>query len=231
MIQRTYESASSSSLLDQVIVATDDIRIFQEVESWGGRVYMTREDHQTGTDRIIEVIGKLGDEINPNADIVINIQGDEPGIETELIEGVIQLKIQRRDWVITTSATPFGLEEAKDPNRIKVLFNSEGRALYFSRAVIPHPFKTQSTFLQDPAKSNTVYYRHTGIYCFNVDFLLKYGSLPDSSWESLESLEQLRVLQAGYDIGIFVAKRATLSIDHPDDLTAVERDLKDRGLF
>lgn len=231
MIRRTYESASLSQILDKVVVATDDERIFQEVTSWGGNVVMTRDDHPTGTDRIIEVVESLGTEIQAETDIVINIQGDEPGIEVELIEGVVELKKKRRDWVITTAATEFSLEDAKDPNRIKVLFNAEGRALYFSRAVIPHPFKQESPFLTDPNKSKQVYYRHTGIYCFNVDFLLKYSSLPESSWESLESLEQLRVMQAGYDIGIYLADRTTLSIDHPDDIAAVEADLKARGLF
>ncbi|MCC5813575.1 MAG: 3-deoxy-manno-octulosonate cytidylyltransferase [Leptospira sp.] len=231
MIRWTYESSSRCKDLHDVIVATDDDRIFQEVQSWGGRVVMTKSDHPTGTDRIIEVVKSMGSEINPDKDIVINIQGDEPGIEAELIEGVVNLKKKRRDWVITTAATATTLVEAQDPNRIKVLFNAEGRAMYFSRAVIPHPFKKDSHFLQNESFDEPVYYRHSGIYCFNVDFLLKYGDLPASKWESLESLEQLRVMEAGFDIGVFIAKRATLSIDHPDDVVAVEKDLKERGLM
>ncbi|WCL49601.1 3-deoxy-manno-octulosonate cytidylyltransferase [Leptospira sp. GIMC2001] len=232
MIRWTYESTALCKNLSNIIVATDDQRIYDEVTSFGGQVMMTSSNHPTGTDRIIEVVQNLGDKVNPASDVVINIQGDEPGIETELIEGVIEQKLKNRNWVITTAAVPMSQTEATDPNRVKVIFDQNGRAMYFSRAMIPHPFKSDSPFYQKEIsenKSDNVYYRHLGMYCYNIDFLLQYGSLPLSSWESLESLEQLRVMQTGYEIGIFVADKATLSIDRPEDVSFVEAEFVKRG--
>lgn len=221
MIHWTYQSSKSCNLLDQVIVATDDERIKLEVESFGGEVILTRTDHATGTDRLIEVATKLKDGINPSKDIIVNIQGDEPGIESTLIEGVAHLKIAKPHWAMTTAAVPMNEEEAKDSNRVKVVFTHEGKALYFSRAMIPFPLKANVEGHQ--------YFRHLGIYCYNIDFLLNYDRLPESRLEKMESLEQLRALEAGHDIGIFLADKATLSIDHPDDVIIVEEDFRSKG--
>lgn len=235
MIQWTYESSSRCKSLHQVIVATDDDRIMKEVQSFGGKAILTSTDHLTGTDRLIEVVEHLrkhDGSIQLERDIVVNIQGDEPGIESELIHGVVALKIQHPDWVITTAAVPMNSKEAKDPNRVKVIFTRSGRALYFSRSIIPCPFKEDSKFLREPNSKSTkesLYYRHLGIYCYNMDFLLDYNQLPESSWESVESLEQLRVIQNGFDIGVYVAEEASLSIDHPEDVRIVEDDFRRRG--
>jgi 3-deoxy-manno-octulosonate cytidylyltransferase (CMP-KDO synthetase) len=221
MVHWTYQSSKSCNLLDQVIVATDDERIQQEVESFGGEVILTRTDHATGTDRLIEVANKLKENINSKQDIIVNIQGDEPGIESILIEGVVNLKLSKPQWAMTTAAVPMLIEDAKDPNRVKVVFTHEGKALYFSRSMIPFPLNANADGYQ--------YFRHLGIYCYNFDFLLNYNQLPKSSLEQIESLEQLRAMEAGYDIGIFLTDKATLSIDQPDDVALVEKDFRTKG--
>lgn len=250
MIQWTYESASQANCLTDVIVATDDDRIHQTVLDFGGKSILTRSDHPTGTDRLIEVAQKLldtssGFPLDPTRDIVVNIQGDEPGIEPELIAGVVDLKILHPEWVVTTACVPMSYEDALDPNRVKVVFNAHGQALYFSRSLIPSAFKTEA--LQSLSNNNnsmigsignrshggknatSLYHRHLGIYCYNIDFLLSYNSLPSSDWEALESLEQLRVLQNGYEIGIFVTQKASLAIDRPEDVEAVVTEFRAMG--
>jgi 3-deoxy-manno-octulosonate cytidylyltransferase (CMP-KDO synthetase) len=231
MIQWTYESASQADCLTEIIVATDDDRIYQEVIRFGGRAVLTRQDHPTGTDRLIEVTEKLLDldvNLEVHRDIVVNIQGDEPGIEASLIQGVVDLKIRHPEWVVTTACVPMNWTDAQDPNRVKVVFNSQNKALYFSRALIPSDFKKDA--LVDLTQGGGIlYYRHLGIYCYNMDFLLSYNSLPSSNWEALESLEQLRVLQNGYDMGIFQAKKASLAIDRPEDVSIVEDEFRTQG--
>ncbi len=226
MIRWVFASASQAKSLDEIFVATEDERIVREVESWGGNAILTSSDHPTGTDRILEVIQKLGSKIHLEKDIIINIQGDEPGIEADLIDGVVHLKRQRPEWVVTTAATPMSLEEAKDPSRVKVVFNQNFQALYFSRSQIPYPGNQHS--IPEPSRA---YFRHLGIYCFNADFLIQYRDLPPSSWEAMESLEQLRILQAGYSIGIHIIERASLSVDYPEDIAKVETDFRSRGLM
>jgi len=214
MIEWTYINASRAGSLDEVIVATDDERIFKTVESFGGRCMMTSAGHPSGTDRIIEVAENL-----PDTDIIVNIQGDEPGIEPELIDGVAALKIKNRDWDMTTAAVPM-TENLNDPNRVKVVFDIHGKALYFSRSLIPSNFK-----------SDEAVFRHLGIYCYEMDFLLNYHFLPASSYEKSESLEQLRAMQAGKSIGVFVADKAALAVDTEEDLQVVIKDFQGRGLI
>lgn len=218
MIHWTYQSSSNCKSLDDIIVATDDDRIFQEVQSFGGKAMMTRTDHVSGTDRLIEVVQSLDKNVDITNHVIVNIQGDEPGIESELIEGVVQLKLKEPSWAMTTAAVPMSYEEAKDPNRVKVIFTHDYQAIYFSRSIIPYALKQQN-----------LYYRHLGIYCYEIDFLKKYNSLPESKLESSESLEQLRAIEAGYSIGIHLANKASLSIDHPEDVALVEEDFKSRG--
>lgn len=159
MIEWTYIHSSKSKLLNKIYVATDDSRIEAEVLSFGGNVIMTSPNHPTGTDRLIEVTKKF-----PDASIIVNIQGDEPGIESELIDGVIQLKKDRRDWEMTSAAVKINdNSELKDPNRVKVVFDKNNKALYFSRSLIPSLFK-----------KNVPVYRHLGIYCYERECLLNY---------------------------------------------------------
>ncbi len=211
MIQWTYKNASRSHLLDELLVATDDPRIAKVVESFGGKVAMTSPDHPTGTDRLMEVVSTY-----PEEDlIVVNIQGDEPGIDPLLIDGVVQLKLDHRDWEMTTAACPLSDESEKlDPNRVKVVFTAQKKALYFSRSLIPSLFKKQVKV-----------HKHLGIYCYEKKVLLQYNSLPPSELEASESLEQLRALEAGLTIGVYITERAGLSVDVPEDIAQVEREL------
>ena len=218
MIHWTYQSTMACKKLDQVIVATDDNRIYQEVLSFGGEAMMTRVDHESGTDRLIEVVQSLQKSENLKNSIIVNIQGDEPGIESELIDGVVQLKLQERSWAMTTAAVPMSFDEAQDPNRVKVIFTKNKRAIYFSRSIIPYAHKQQNK-----------YFRHLGIYCYELDFLLNYNHLPESYLEKSESLEQLRAIESGHHIGIHLADKASLSIDHPEDVVIVEDDFRKRG--
>ena len=207
MIQHTYESASKSKLLNDLIVATDDSRIFDTVKSFGGRCVMTSSNHPTGTDRLIEVASDL--ETNS---IIVNIQGDEPDIDPDLIDGVIQLKLDHRDWEMTTGACPiYEISERNDPNRVKVVFSKDYKALYFSRSLIPSLFKKEITV-----------YKHLGIYCYERNVLLSYNKLPESDLEISESLEQLRALEAGLSIGVYVTRKPSLSVDVPEDISLVE---------
>jgi 3-deoxy-manno-octulosonate cytidylyltransferase (CMP-KDO synthetase) len=216
MIEWTYTNASKSTALDYLLVATDNQQIKEVVESFGGNVLITREDHPTGTDRLIEVCGK-----NSDYEIVVNVQGDEPGIEPELIDGVVKLKLLHPDWEMTTASVPFEVaEDPLDPNKVKVVFDHQYKANYFSRSPIPASFKKSAK-----------YFRHLGIYCYERDFLLSYHSLPVSSWEETESLEQLRGLQAGKQIGVYLAKKASLGVDTPADLEIVRADFFNRGLI
>jgi 3-deoxy-manno-octulosonate cytidylyltransferase (CMP-KDO synthetase) len=203
-------------MLDEVVVATDDERIFSVVKNSGGKAILTSADHPTGTDRLIEVTGKY-----VNAQYIVNIQGDEPGIEPSLIDGVTKLKMDHPEWEMTTAACPIDQEADKiDPNRVKVVFDKYLKALYFSRSRIPSDFKFTA---------NT--WRHLGIYAYNRDFLLQYNQLQSSDLEKSESLEQLRALENGHTIGIYKTEKAGLSIDSPEDLEPVLKQFKSLGLI
>ncbi|TGL60649.1 3-deoxy-manno-octulosonate cytidylyltransferase [Leptospira sarikeiensis] len=215
MIAWTYKNSLQSSLLHEVVVATDDERIRKAVLDNGGKVVMTSPDHPSGTDRIREVSLQY-----PDSGIIINIQGDEPGIESELIDGVAKLKLDRKDWAMSTAAVLLEENEISDPNRVKVVLDKNGKALYFSRSPLPSQFKKTV-----PA------YRHLGIYGYDRDFLLGYPDLPPSALEESESLEQLRAMEAGYSIGVYITSQAALSVDTPDDLDLVIRDFKKKGLI
>ncbi|EMS87380.1 3-deoxy-D-manno-octulosonate cytidylyltransferase [Leptospira noguchii str. Hook] len=213
MIEWTYLNASRSSALSELVVATDDIRIHEVVLKFGGKSIMTSPDHPSGTDRIIEVANQFSE-----YSIIINIQGDEPGIEPELVDGVASLKASHPEWAMSTAAIPLlDFSHATDPNRVKVIIDRNGKAIYFSRSLIPSQFKTTVPL-----------YRHLGIYGYDRDFLLQYNSLPKSNLEESESLEQLRAIEAGYGIGIYLSKEAGLSVDTPADLEIVIEDFKKR---
>ncbi len=215
MIVWTYKNSLKSSILNDVVVATDDDRIFNIIKENGGNAMMTSPDHPSGTDRIREVALKY-----PDAGTIINIQGDEPGIESELIDGVAKLKIERKEWAMSTAAVLLDDADISDPNRVKVVMDKNGRALYFSRSPLPSQFKKKV-----PS------YRHLGIYGYDRDFLLAYPDLPTSDLEESESLEQLRALEAGYSIGVYITQLAALSVDTPTDLEIVIGDFRKKGLI
>lgn len=215
MIEWTYFHTKKAKLLSDVIVATDHEDIYNQVKNAGGKVVMTDPNHATGTDRLIEVVRGLKD-----VDIVVNIQGDEPGIEPELIDGVVNLKVKNRNWEMTTAACPMPKEEHLDPNRVKVVFDKNQKALYFSRSLIP-----------SNQKQITTIYRHLGIYTYEREFLLGYNDLPESNLEKSESLEQLRAIEAGNSIGVYLTDKAGLAVDSPEDLEIVIKDFRIRGII
>ena len=188
-------------------IATDDERIRAACADFGAPVVMTRPDHKSGTDRLIEVAIQM-----PDYDVIVNVQGDEPGIEAELIDGVARLKREHPEWSMTTAARPFREnEDALSPNRVKVTISHGQRALYFSRSLIPFPRK----------ETKDAYYLHLGIYAYQRDFLLRYNHLPASVLEESESLEQLRALENDHHIGVYVTRNSMPSVDTPADLQSV----------
>jgi 3-deoxy-manno-octulosonate cytidylyltransferase (CMP-KDO synthetase) len=206
MIQWVYEAALKSKEIDFLAVATDDKRIFDAVKHFGGNAVITSSDHATGSDRIIEAAGQFKD-----YGIIVNIQGDEPGIEPALIDGVIRLKKDQPEFNVTTAARPFQkYEDPTSPDRVKVVFSKNHSALYFSRSLIPYP-----------RQSNTDFYMHLGIYVYDRKYLFGFNNLDKSSLEETESLEQLRILENGGKIGVFITRNAVQGVGTPEDLKVV----------
>lgn len=221
MIEHVYRQASKAA--DEVWVATDDSRISDVVESFGGKVVMTRSDHNSGTDRLREAAEKLLSSREDAADyVIINVQGDEPFIDPAQIE-LIKSCFKSADDCIATLARPFdaskGIEVLCDPNLVKIVFSEDMYAIYFSRSVIP--------FVRGAAKeewlSKAIFYSHIGVYAYRYETLLSITNLERSQLEIAESLEQLRWLQNGYRIKVAVSEHPTIGIDTPDDLEAARR--------
>jgi len=218
MIERVYRQAGKA--LDEVAVATDDERIFKVVEAFGGKAIMTSPTHRSGTDRCHEAYIKSGSD----ADVVINIQGDEPFIDPSQIE-TLKSCFDDESTQIATLIRRFDPERGAvpcDPNTPKVVIDNDGYALYFSRSVIP--------FVRDKEQSEWyrlgTYYTHVGVYAFRVGVLAEVVKLRRSLLEIAESLEQLRWLQNGYKIKTALTECATIGIDTPADLEAAENYLK-----
>ena len=213
VIQRVYEQVST--VLDEVYVATDDERIFQAVKAFGGQAVMTRADHKSGTDRIEEAAEKIGSA----ADVIINVQGDEPFIQPSQIATLMQL-FEASETQIGTLGKPFeSLEAVDNPNSPKIVTDNRGFALYFSRSVIPYVrgVDHQDWFGQYP------FLKHLGIYAYRREVLADITRLPQSPLEKAESLEQLRWLQNGYRIRVGETSVETVGIDTPDDLRRAEQ--------
>ena len=210
MIRRVYEQASQARLVDQVVVATDDTRIFEHVEQFGGLVMMTDASHQSGTDRCAEVARQY-----ETADWVVNVQGDEPFIQPEQIDLLVQALLDRPQFPIATLAkTITQAEFLFNPNVVKVVFSEHRGAIYFSRHPIP--------FLRNHPPDNWLahghFYKHIGLYGFRRDALLAVSALAPTPLEQAESLEQLRWLEHGYPIAVAVTQLETIGIDVPEDL-------------
>jgi 3-deoxy-manno-octulosonate cytidylyltransferase (CMP-KDO synthetase) len=207
LIQHVYERACQAKA-DEVIVATDDQRIFHAVRGFGGRVVMTRDDHPSGTDRIAEVARGL------KAEVVVNLQGDEPLIEPAAIDLLPDLLRRDPEAPMATLATPVvSLDQFRDPNCVKVVCNQQGRALYFSRSPIPHVREGQPDFARRPA----MFLQHLGLYAYRRDFLLEYAQLAAEPLEECEKLEQLRVLAVGKAIAVGVIEHAGRGVDTAED--------------
>jgi 3-deoxy-manno-octulosonate cytidylyltransferase (CMP-KDO synthetase) len=210
LIQHTYEAACKASRPLGVCVATDHQEILHEVRSFGGKAVMTDPNAPSGTDRVAEVAKAMQD-----VDIIVNVQGDEPELAGESIDLVINLLEDNAEAVMATLATPIrNRDQLQDPACVKVVFDQFGRALYFSRSVIPHARQWDDALLStDPP----VFYQHVGLYAYRREFLLQLASMPPSTLEKTEKLEQLRVLQTGYSILVGVVDEPTFGIDTPED--------------
>jgi 3-deoxy-manno-octulosonate cytidylyltransferase (CMP-KDO synthetase) len=210
LIQHVLEAARRAQSLERIIVATDDPRIAQAVEQFGGEFMMTRADHATGTDRVAEVAARL-----EKARVIVNLQGDEPEISGAALDRVVALLREDAEAPMATLATAIHDESIyRDPACVKVVCSARGRALYFSRSPIPHHRDGRS----DPAAAGApVALLHLGLYAYRRDFLLGLGSLPPSRLEAAEKLEQLRVLDAGYPIAVGIVDEPSVGIDTPED--------------
>lgn len=223
VIQRVYEQVAG--VMDETVVATDDSRIYRAVTDFGGRAEMTSTDHRSGTDRCWEAYCKHGGDY----DIVVNVQGDEPFIQRSQLEAIKRC-FDNPATDIATLVKPFSVEDGlaalENPNSPKVVLDKEGRAIYFSRSVIP--------YLRGVDKSEWLskhtFYKHIGIYAFRTDILRQVTSLPQSTLEKAESLEQLRWIENGYRIGVGISDIETIGIDTPDDLVRAEQFLKTHNL-
>lgn len=214
MIQRVYQQVEAANLITKTIVATDDERIFNHVQSFGGNVMMTAETHESGTERIAEVVKK----INDNFDIAINIQGDEPFIQPQLIDDLANFLIENPSFNIATAAKKITDNKTLfNPNSVKVVFSQSGKALYFSRQTIPYirGFEKENWLEQQD------FFKHIGIYAFRTSTLLEIIQQPISNFEKSESLEQLRWLENDYIIGVLKTEFETIGIDTPEDLERV----------
>ncbi len=221
VIQRVYEQVSG--VLDEAVVATDDERIYEAVKAFGGKVEMTSTEHRSGTDRCREAYEKLGKEY----DVVVNVQGDEPFIRREQLLA-LKACFENPSTQIATLVKPFaesdGIEALENPNSPKVVLDNDHQALYFSRSVIPYLRGVEREYW---LKEHT-FYKHIGIYAFRAEVLKEVTSLPQSTLEKAESLEQLRWLENGYRIGVGITDFETIGIDTPEDLERAERFLKEK---
>lgn len=212
MLQRVYERAQLAALLDDVIIATDDYRIFDHAMRFKANVIMTDAKHPSGTDRCAEVAKLL-----KQYDIIVNIQGDEPFIEPASIDLVIEL-LQKEVPIATLAKQIDSRADLENPNVVKVTFDDNHKALNFSRQSIPSP---EGVSLNQALK-NGIFFKHIGLYGYNRAALLEITTLPQSPREQAESLEQLRWLEAGYPIFVNFTLAKTVSIDTPEDLIKVQ---------
>lgn len=209
LIQWVVERASRAARLSRLVVATDDDRIRRAVEGFGGEAVMTRPDHPSGTDRVAEAVAGLA------ADVVINIQGDEPLIDPGLIDRLAERLEGAQDWDMATAASPIAsARDLASPAVVKVVTSASGQALYFSRLPIP--------FVRDAAPAGLVHWRHIGIYGYRRAFLERLVAAPCCTLELAEKLEQLRALHIGGRILVLPAEESGIGVDTPEDVGYAE---------
>ncbi len=202
MIQQVYEHAKKSKYISDLIIATDDARIYKCVLGFGGKAVMTSGKHKSGTDRICEAVKKI------KADIIVNIQGDEPFIDYKNIDKAIEPLLTDNNLNISTLAIKMmNNKEIADPNKVKVVFDKSGNALYFSRSAVPYN--------RDNIKTD--HFKHIGLYVYRKSFLMKYKNLKQTKLEVAEKLEQLRILEHGVKIKVIITNKDSFSIDTGED--------------
>ena len=232
MVQHVYERASRAKTLDELMVATDDQRIFEAVEGFGGEVVMTVE-HPTGTDRIAEIAGRT------DAEILVNVQGDEPLIEPAMIDEAVNPLLGDNSIDLGTLAHRIRSEaDYLNPNVVKVVVDRSGFAMYFSRSPIPHikpGWKTMEAWRHGEERrgreklgEDFPIYRHVGLYVYRRHALLNFAQTPPAPFETLEGLEQLRFLENGYRMKVVETKYKSVGVDTPEDLAKVRRMMSDQ---
>jgi 3-deoxy-manno-octulosonate cytidylyltransferase (CMP-KDO synthetase) len=209
LIQHVYEQVTAARRVNRCIVATDDERIMAAVRSFDGEAAMTRADHPSGTDRIAEVVRTLDGQPD---DVVLNIQGDEPEIEPAFLDRLVERLAADPTCPTATLACPFPPgADPRDPNCVKVVCDRQGKALFFSRALIPYPRET------DAAAGDTRWLLHLGVYAYRRAFLLEFAAWQPGTLERIERLEQLRVLENGYAMAVEIVQHACAGIDTRED--------------
>lgn len=207
MICRVYDRAKLAKRVEKTVVATDDERVKRAVEEDGGEAVMTRKDHNSGTDRLAEAVAGY-----PDMNLVINVQGDEPLIEPNVIDRLAAAFDDDEDLMMATvKARMDDEEDMRNPNNVKVVTDKDGYALYFSRSLMPYPRED----------TDCPVYKHIGIYAYRRDFLLKYAKMPQTMLEKTESLEQLRVLENGFRIKVIESDANFVGVDTAEDLSRV----------
>ncbi len=215
MIQRVYEQCIQANRLSRLVIATDDERIFNHVNDFGGNAVITSPQHQSGTDRCAEIMEKIGVE---KWDVVINIQGDEPYIHPEQIDLLCSTFDSEETKVATLVKKITSIDELFNHNNVKVILNKRKEAIYFSRTPIPY----NRNFPEQEWLKYSTYYKHIGIYGYRTQTLLELSKLAKTNLEVTESLEQLRWIENGYNVRVEITSLESISIDTPDDLLRIK---------
>ena len=216
MIQHTYNSAKKSKLLDKVVIAVDDEKIFKVVKSFGAEAYMTPKECASGSDRIALVSEQI-----PDATIIVNIQGDEPFIKGKMIDEAIEpLLFDKKVHLSTLAKRITNVEEMKSPSVVKVVFDYKNFAMYFSRSPIPFARDARTNLARIQVAE---IYKHIGLYVYRKEVLQKFTTLRQTDLEQIEKLEQLRFLEHGYKMKIVLTEYDTFSVDTPKDLELARR--------
>ena len=210
MVQWVYERAGRARLVNDVVAATDDKRIFDAVKGFGGKAVMTSASHKSGTDRLAEAVANI------KCDVVVNVQGDEPLIEPGMIDEAVKPLVDDSEVYMATLKTKISdAEELNSPNVVKVVTDKNGFALYFSRYPIPYE--------RERSQKKNIHYKHIGLYVYRKDFLLKFAQMKPTPLEEAEKLEQLRALENGYKIKVVETRYNSIGVDTMEDLEKVRR--------
>jgi 3-deoxy-manno-octulosonate cytidylyltransferase (CMP-KDO synthetase) len=215
MIVRVLKAVEKCELIDEVYIATDDLRIKKEVEKAGGRVIMTSAQHQSGTDRIAEAAQEI------EAELIVNVQGDEPLIKAESIARALKPFAVEEDLKMSTLKRKITAAEAENPDLVKVITDQNDYALYFSRSPIP--------YYREVEQKDQNYFQHIGLYVYRRDFLLQYTAMERTPLEKAESLEQLRALENGFKIKVLETEARLIGVDRREDIELVEKEIKARN--
>ena len=215
MIARVVEAVNKCSLIDELYVATDDVRIEKAVNKTVAKPVMTSTSHRCGTDRIAEAVENI------EADLIVNVQGDEPLIQAETIKKAVEPFFREKELLMSTLKRKISAEQADNPDIVKVITDQNDYALYFSRSPVP--------FYRDAEKSTQQYYQHIGLYVYRKDFLIKYAAMDSTPLEKAESLEQLRALENGFKIKVIETDASLIGVDRREDIELVEAELNKRN--